>query len=193
MLAYTYLLTHVPTGKRYYGVRYSKKADPLELWVTYFSSSRYVKALPREEFTAEVRKTFSDPKDALVWEQTVIRRLRADEREDWLNKHYSGGTFHPSERTKEHTDKIAASNRGQKRTRTWTLSEETKKRMSEAARKRTPPSDETRVKISAAVTGKKYPTRKPRKSTPRSEAFREKQRLGWIERRKKFGPNGRGG
>jgi hypothetical protein len=86
MLAYTYLLTHVPTGKRYYGVRYSKKADPLELWVTYFSSSRYVKALPREEFTAEVRKTFSDPKDAQPRKSTHSQRGLPREATTWLDR-----------------------------------------------------------------------------------------------------------
>ena len=194
MQPYTYLLTHVPSGKRYYGVRYSKKANPEELWVSYFSSSRKVKALPREEFSAEVRRTFSSPQEALAWEQKVIQRLYADTREDWLNQHYSGGSFHPGPRTKEHNEKISAAQRGRKMSRAekakhkWTTTQRAKIVAKLTGRKL---SDEHRAKLSLAHTGLEVNYPKNRKCTLRGEAFKERQRLSWIKRREKYGPTGR--
>lgn len=40
---YTYLVGWNKLNKWYYGVRFSDKADPIELWKTYFTSSKRVK------------------------------------------------------------------------------------------------------------------------------------------------------
>lgn len=87
---YTYHLYHKPTGLRYYGVRYSKNAKPTDLWTTYFTSSKYVKALidgyGRDSFIYEVRRTFESREKAISWEHRVLRRLKVRTNEGWLNK-----------------------------------------------------------------------------------------------------------
>ena len=49
---YTYVIGWSTLGKWYYGCRYAKKCDPAELWVSYHTSSKYVK---------EMRKNFGEP------------------------------------------------------------------------------------------------------------------------------------
>jgi hypothetical protein len=87
---YTYLLKCVPTNEFYYGVRYSKNSSPKEFWKTYFTSSKVVKErvkmFGKEAFVYEVRKVFSCSKRARKWEDTVIRRLKLVERNNFLNK-----------------------------------------------------------------------------------------------------------
>ena len=47
MIPYTYYIVHVPSGKKYYGVKYGQDADPETFWKPfgYFTSSKRVKAL----------------------------------------------------------------------------------------------------------------------------------------------------
>lgn len=200
-IPYTYVLTHLPTGKRYYGVRYSKKANPSDLWVTYFSSSRLVKALPREEFKAEIRKTFATAEEALRWEQQVIKRLRLDLNQEWFNQHYIGSKFKPTVITPEHRAKIAAANRGKKRSQEirermrWTP--EMRSRWLVANKNRPPMSEETKRKIAEANIGKKMDRSiaekigEAHKGKKRSEETKAKMRAAWEARRSKYGPNGR--
>ena len=94
-IAYTYYLYHEPTGQKYYGVRYSKKCHPSDLWFTYFSSSQTVADLIEEygidSFKFEVRKTFNSIDKARKWEQKVLWRLKVVRRRDWINKSYGTG------------------------------------------------------------------------------------------------------
>ena len=39
-IPYTYRITHLPSGKHYYGARYAKDCHPSDLWVIYFTSSK---------------------------------------------------------------------------------------------------------------------------------------------------------
>lgn len=89
---YTYCLTHVPSGRRYYGVRYARGCDPKELFVSYFSSSKYVKQLLEQgdEFKAEVRKTFDTKLKAIDWEERVLRKLGIPNNKSWLNANVAG-------------------------------------------------------------------------------------------------------
>jgi len=90
---YTYKIGWSSLDKWYYGVRVAKNCHPRDLFTTYFTSSRYVHdiilvhGLPD---IIEVRKTFKTAKPALIWEQTVIRRLGAVRKEKWINKNGSG-------------------------------------------------------------------------------------------------------
>lgn len=132
---YTYYLIHEPTGKKYYGVRWAKGCFPEDLWVTYFSSSRYVKKLIKEygkdSFRVEVRKTFEGKDQAILWEEKVLRRLKVHKRSGWLNvcisksirydKHPRKGVTLPE----EVRQKISQSNKGKPK---WT--DEDKNRMS---------------------------------------------------------------
>ena len=48
MIPFTYLIKHIPTNRYYYGSRYGKECHPKDLWTTYFTSSKKVKALIRK-------------------------------------------------------------------------------------------------------------------------------------------------
>lgn len=87
---YTYLLKHHPTNSYYYGVRYAKGCHPDDFWVSYKTSSTYVKQLIREygegSFSFEIRKTFNEVNLARTWETKVLRRLKVVMRKDFINK-----------------------------------------------------------------------------------------------------------
>lgn len=93
-MPYTYLLTHKPSGRRYYGVRTAHTLAPEEdLWREYFSSSDLVLAIVEAEgraaFNFEIRKVFTQAEAAVAWETRVLKRMRVKEREDWLNRNDS--------------------------------------------------------------------------------------------------------
>lgn len=86
---YTYLIGWKLHNKYYYGVRYSKNANTQELWVTYFTSSKYVKefrALYGEPDIVQIRRTFLKREKAQIWETKVLRRLKVVKNDMWLNK-----------------------------------------------------------------------------------------------------------
>lgn len=94
---YTYFLTHLPTGLKYYGVRKSSLPPENDLWIRYFSSSQRVKQLINEygkdSFTFEIRKTFQSFDNAQNWEAEVLSRLKVTKRKDWLNFNIRGSKF----------------------------------------------------------------------------------------------------
>ena len=132
MKPFTYVVTHRASGRRYYGVRHWRRADPSELGTTYFTSSKTVKKLIKEEgvdaFTFEVRKVFDSAEKALSWEQRFLTKIDAARNPNWFNKHNGGRKFH---------------NTGH--------SEETKRKLSERGRGR-PKSEEHKRKIAAKST-----------------------------------------
>jgi hypothetical protein len=145
-IPYTYLVTHLPTGKKYYGVRYAKNCNPSDLWDTYFTSSKKIKALIEEtgkdSFKYEIRKTFLSADKAREWEHRFLRRINAISREDFLNMTH-GKALPP---------------------RYGPHSEETKRKMSKPRSvKFKPKSLEHRRKISDALKG-----------VPRSEEAKDK-------------------
>ena len=86
---YTYLIGWKKLNKYYYGVRYAKNCDPKELWITYFTSSKYVKEFRKqngEPDVIEIRKIFTDKKTAMLWENKVLKRIKAVFSNKWLNK-----------------------------------------------------------------------------------------------------------
>lgn len=110
-MPYTYLLIHKPTGKFYYGVRFSKYSTDDDLWKTYFSHSKTIHKMIEEDgkdsFYAEVRRVFSDPKKAIAWEDKVLQKMIHHPM--CLNKGYCGfvkdltamyGENNPSKRPK---------------------------------------------------------------------------------------------
>ncbi len=44
-MPYTYLIKFKPTGQVYYGVKYASRCNPDDLWIIYFTSSKYIKQL----------------------------------------------------------------------------------------------------------------------------------------------------
>lgn len=144
---YTYVLTHLPTGRRYYGVRVVKGCSPSDLWASYYSSSKVVKRLIAEDgyssFAFEVRKVFKTRTEAQKWEHKVLRRLKAAQSDRWLNLSNGAGTFYFKEHTETSKGKLRKSAVGR------VILPSTKEKMSFAAtgRKATP---ETKLKMAAA-------------------------------------------
>ena len=94
---FTYVITHILSGRRYYGCRYKKGCTPSDLWHTYFTSSKYIKDLIRTDtsasFTVEVRKIFQSIDKCLEWEHRVLRKLNAKDNPHWFNEHNGGKKF----------------------------------------------------------------------------------------------------
>ena len=87
-MPYTYLIGWKDLNLWYYGVRYSQKAYPEDLWKTYFTSSKKVKEIREkhgEPDVIEVRKKFATPEKAILWESKVLKRMKCSKRKDFLN------------------------------------------------------------------------------------------------------------
>lgn len=86
---YTYLIGWSNLDKWYYGVRFAKNCHPNDLWIRYFTSSKYV-ALLREEHgepdVVQVRKTFETSDAARKWELTVLQRMNVVSNARWVNR-----------------------------------------------------------------------------------------------------------
>ena len=78
---------------KYYGVRYARDCNPKDLWVTYFTSSRYVTEYVNnfgDPDIIEIRRVFTDNdriQKAIDWEKKVLVRMKAHIRNDYINKH----------------------------------------------------------------------------------------------------------
>lgn len=163
---YTYLIGWPEHSAYYYGVRWRKGCDPTDLWTKYFTSSSYVlqKRMEWGEPTLiEVRRAFSNKIDAKRWEDKVLRRLDVKNHPKFLNRTSLPGS--PPEKTPEQIKKIANKLRGKKRSdeqrknmkgslgKSWSLSDETRLKMSESAKKRPPKSEQHRKNIAKGLTG----------------------------------------
>lgn len=85
---YTYLLGWSKHNKFYYGVRYSKDADPSELWCKYKTSSKHVKNFAKKNGDpdiVQVRKTFELKEAAIDWENKVLKRMKVVQDTRFLN------------------------------------------------------------------------------------------------------------
>jgi hypothetical protein len=100
-IPYTYLITHIPTNKKYYGVRYAKGCHPKDLGIKYFSSSKDLLLMIEQEglesFKFEIRKTFKSKQQACEWEAKVLKRLKVHLNENWINKahNYTFAMYNP--------------------------------------------------------------------------------------------------
>lgn len=86
---YTYLIGWKEHNIWYYGVRFAKKCHPSDFWVTYFTSSKYVKefrAKNGEPDVIQIRKTFINRDSAQRWEIKVLQRMNAINDVRFLNK-----------------------------------------------------------------------------------------------------------
>jgi len=96
---YVYLVGWSAQEKYYYGVRFAKNCHPDDLWTKYFTSSKYVDQM-REEHgepdVIQVRRTFSCPDKARLWEERVLKKLDASHNDRWLNRSVAG-TFDTTE------------------------------------------------------------------------------------------------
>lgn len=157
---FTYCITHKKTGKKYYGVRYKNDCHPNDLWDKYFTSSKTIKKLIKNEglnaFEIEIRKVFSDKESAIVWEQKVLQRLKVTTNENWFNESISPGKIIWSNKTRRiHSNRMSGDKNpffGKKH------SEETKKKMSLSKKGKFghKMSEETKKKLSLAKKGKPF-------------------------------------
>ena len=94
-MPYTYIITHLPTNVKYYGVQYKKNCTPEDLGVKYFSSSKVLKQLILEDgienFSFEVRKIFESKHKALEWERKFLTRIDAARSPMWFNLRNGSG------------------------------------------------------------------------------------------------------
>lgn len=154
---YTYLIGWTAHNKWYYGVRFADysendTANPSELWVSYFTSSKHVQRF-REQFgepdLIEIRKTFTNKETARLWEHKVLRRLKVTLREDFLNQ--SDAISIPSQKgipkPEGHGEKVGNFHRGRKR------SDETRRKISMIAKNRIH-SEESNRKRSEKLKGR---------------------------------------
>lgn len=92
MQAYTYTIKHLPSNRLYYGVR---KATFFDLGEKYFSSSKLVKRLLKEEpicnFEFKLRKTFNCFESAIIHEQKLLKKINAVKNPKMLNQAISAG------------------------------------------------------------------------------------------------------
>lgn len=103
--SYTYHLYWSATDTHYYGVRWAKNCDPADLWVSYFTSSKYVKDYAKrygDPDVIEVRKTFDSVNAGRAWEHRVLTRLRVSKRTNYLNVSSGSAKFYVDISSDEH-------------------------------------------------------------------------------------------
>ena len=101
-IPYTYCITFLLTGQRYYGCRYANNktyvANPKDFWITYFTSSKVIKDLialhGKESFTFQIRQTFKTTEETVAWEHKFLTRIDTAANPDWFNKSNGAGKFH---------------------------------------------------------------------------------------------------
>jgi hypothetical protein len=129
MIPYTYILTHLPSGKQYYGVRTANKLPPKDdLWNTYFSCGVRVKQLIKTDgknsFSVKIDKTFVTAEEAIKYEKQYLESLNLPN-DHWLNLNISGAIVE----TPEVTERRRKAQTGKKH------SSESRKKRSEAMKK----------------------------------------------------------
>lgn len=87
MKAYTYIVTHIPSNRCYYG---SRKSSTFDLFKSYFTSSKLIKRLIEEEgvenFTYELRRIFPSYEKARLWETKFLRKVNAVTNNKFFNQ-----------------------------------------------------------------------------------------------------------
>lgn len=152
---YTYLIGWSKLDIWYYGVRFSPKAKPEDLWNTYFTSSNSVKRFRKENGEPDViqiRKSFVSAKKAREWETKVIIRMKLVESKRWLNQSDNTKKFyHEGPRGSfsiEHRQKMSIAAKKRKRTKEHLEA-------LHAGRRKSKNSPEHIAAISAATKGRK--------------------------------------
>ncbi len=166
-MAYTYLIGWRSLDVWYYGYRNRENPDS-DLWVEYFTSSKYVKQfreLHGEPDVVRVHRVFPDKVSAMEYEDRFLYRVKAVRSSRWLNRGRRGIEFRSPEKFSEES-KMKMSESAKE----WRKNNRkpTTKRMSENARRqiervnesgfRGEWTDERRQKISEKLIGNKSRT-----------------------------------
>lgn len=104
---YTYLIGWRELDMWYYGVRTANTEEPeSDLWIRYFTSSKFVKALREshgEPDAVRVHKRFNSREEAVEFEDRFLTRVNAVNSERWLNRCNGGKKFYVEKtQTPEH-------------------------------------------------------------------------------------------
>lgn len=134
-IPYCYLIGWSELNVWYYGCEYGEKskiANPRNLWVSYFTSSKYVKTFIKQHGNPdiiEIRKTFETKEQTIIWESKVLTRMNVIYKENWLNRTNNKAIINSPEtqakigqknskyftgrpKTKEHREKLSAARKG---------------------------------------------------------------------------------
>jgi len=142
---FTYLITFLPTGQRYYGVRTKRGCHPDQLWKTYYTSSKVISQLISlhgpDAFRVEIRRTFTTKDEAILWEHRVLRRLNAAQHPGYLNRNNGdrkfinhGITMNGKRHTEDAKKRMSINSSGSKNPN-WggkAFTEETRRKLSKA-------------------------------------------------------------
>lgn len=116
---YCYLIGWSALNTWYYGVKFAKNCNPTGLWVTYFTSSKHVENFRKqhgEPDIIQIRKTFNNKHDALLWEHKVLRRLNVHKQPAFLNKSSGLGRYYSDhtgqKQSPDHISKRVKSKKG---------------------------------------------------------------------------------
>lgn len=107
-MAYTYLIGWSKHDKFYYGARWAKGCSPDDLWNTYFTSSKHVKAFRKkhgEPDIIQVRKVFDDVDKCKLHERKALEKLDVLNNDKWLNKNINGMFLPTGPMSEEHKRK----------------------------------------------------------------------------------------
>lgn len=88
-IPYVYLIGWSKLDRWYYGSRRAKGCHPDELWVSYKTSSKAVKAFSKKHGdpdVLEIRKIFDTGEEALMYEHKLLIRINAAGRRNFLNR-----------------------------------------------------------------------------------------------------------
>lgn len=160
--AFVYKWTHIPTGKWYIGSRTKKGCSPTD---GYICSSRTIKPMIVENQTEWVRTILciGHPEDMLALEARYLTVLDAKHDPMSFNMHNGDGKFTTAGKTawnkgiKRPTGRVAW-NRGLNKNNNEVMAKVSEKRQAQPAHnKGKPMSDEQKVKMSIAMTGKVSP------------------------------------
>lgn len=91
---YTYLIGWSNLKMYYFGVRYAKYCYPGDLWISYFTSSKYVKEFTKKHGNPniiKIIKTFKTKHEAIDSEYKFLIKNNADVNKYFLNMHVNNG------------------------------------------------------------------------------------------------------
>lgn len=141
---YVYRITNLFSAKHYYGSRSSNVLPENDLGVKYFSSSHDKSFLAEQknnpsQFRYKIIKKCNTRDEALAYEIKLHNKFQVDVNDKFYNKSKQTSTGFTYDSTG------------------YVFTDEHRKKLSEAQRKRPPISEETRKKLSNAMIGKNNP------------------------------------
>lgn len=179
-IPYTYVLEWTSQNKRYIGCRYAKGCRPDDLWVKYFTSSKYVDDFVKEHGKPDIvliDQVCATAQEAMEREQFLQYKFDVRHNDQFLNKAVGGVWDHKDPETLK---RRSESMKGYRHTPEWIVwitefhrtrkrSAETGRRIS-AAKKGKKLSEEHRAKCKRGRLGKKH--------SPETKALMSLQRIG---------------